>query len=207
MDVVGFEEASVAAATIHQRRRQLAAELRLGLGDEAREPLDAEDHVGLGREAVRIDGFACGQAVLGVEKIIATHQLDAEGDVVTFVASTGATFDPGGVFGDEVYFAGIVKDLSRRKEAESEALRLGRIIDQSPSEVYVFDPDTLKFLLASKGGRDNLGYTLEEMQGLTPVDLKPDHDAVVSILANKRFGGSGGGQCEKSQSATDRRSA
>lgn len=74
----------------------------------------------------------------------------------------------------KIYFAGIVKDLTMRRQAESEAQRLGRIIDQSPSEVYVFSADTLQFVLVNNIACENLGYTLEELKALTPVDLKPE---------------------------------
>ena len=54
---------------------------------------------------------------------------------------------------------------------------LGRLIEGSLSEVYVFDAKTLRFKLVNKGARDNLGYSMAELQDLTPVDLKPDFTA------------------------------
>ena len=52
-------------------------------------------------------------------------------------------------------------------------VRLGQIIEKSINEVYVFDADTLKFIFVNEGARDNLGYSLDELSELTPIDIKP----------------------------------
>lgn len=51
--------------------------------------------------------------------------------------------------------------------------RLGRIVEEAASEVYVFSADDFRFRLVNKGARDNLGYSIEELSSLTPWDLKP----------------------------------
>jgi PAS domain S-box-containing protein len=51
--------------------------------------------------------------------------------------------------------------------------RLGRIVEDAASEVYVFGADDYRFRLVNKGARDNLGYSLEELRSLAPWDLKP----------------------------------
>jgi len=51
--------------------------------------------------------------------------------------------------------------------------RLGRIVEEAASEVYVFSADDFLFRLVNKGARENLGYTIEELRSLTPWDLKP----------------------------------
>lgn len=51
--------------------------------------------------------------------------------------------------------------------------RLGRIVEEAASEVYVFSADDFLFRLVNKGARENLGYTIEELRLLTPWDLKP----------------------------------
>ncbi|KPF62617.1 histidine kinase [Bosea sp. AAP35] len=55
----------------------------------------------------------------------------------------------------------------------SSSERLGRIVEDATSETYVFDARTLKFILVNRGARENLGYTMEELAALTPVDIKP----------------------------------
>ena len=72
-------------------------------------------------------------------------------------------------------FAGIVHDLSGRKRTEAMTMRLGRIVENAVNEVYVFDSESLRFLQVNHGARENLGYVLEELLILTPLDIKPDY--------------------------------
>ncbi len=48
------------------------------------------------------------------------------------------------------------------------------LIARSLSEILVIDAATHKIRLASRGARRNLGYTPNELEDLTPVDLKPE---------------------------------
>jgi len=75
----------------------------------------------------------------------------------------------------------IVELFSGRAAAELERLataslneRLGRIVEDSISEVYVFDGDDYHFELVNRGARENLGYSMEELRRLTPWELKPE---------------------------------
>lgn len=65
------------------------------------------------------------------------------------------------------------RDISERKRAEELATRLGRLVDASFNEIYVFDAQTLCFVQANQGALRNLGYSLEELRAMTPADLKP----------------------------------
>ena len=76
--------------------------------------------------------------------------------------------------GGKAMFLGNCTDISVRKETEALNTRLGRIIEQSISEVYVFDVRTLRFVTVNRGARENIGYTMEELKNLTPVDIKPE---------------------------------
>ncbi|MDH5763152.1 MAG: MASE1 domain-containing protein [Nitrospinota bacterium] len=60
------------------------------------------------------------------------------------------------------------------EEAHTQSVRFGRVLDESSNEIYLFDARTLKFIQVNRGARENLGYSLEELYHLTPVDLKPD---------------------------------
>lgn len=51
--------------------------------------------------------------------------------------------------------------------------RLGRIVEEAASEVYVFSAEDFRFRLVNKGARENLGYSASELAELTPWDLKP----------------------------------
>ncbi|MFA6007746.1 MAG: PAS domain-containing protein, partial [Candidatus Shapirobacteria bacterium] len=45
-------------------------------------------------------------------------------------------------------------------------------IDQSSNEVFIFRADTLRFTYANQGALRNLGYTIEALLQMTPLDLK-----------------------------------
>ncbi len=68
----------------------------------------------------------------------------------------------------------ILRDISQRKQHEERLSYLGRILEESVNEIYVFDATTLRFTQVNKGARENIGYTMEELCAMTPLDLKPD---------------------------------
>ena len=70
-------------------------------------------------------------------------------------------------------FVGTMRDITQQKRAQQLSTRLGRILDRSFNEIYVFDAETLKLIQVSEGARENMGYTMEEFRNLTPYDIKP----------------------------------
>lgn len=60
------------------------------------------------------------------------------------------------------------------EEAQKQSTRFGRVLDESSNEIYLFDATTLKFVQVNRGAQENLGYSLAELQALTPLDIKPD---------------------------------
>lgn len=73
------------------------------------------------------------------------------------------------------YIWSIVEDISASKQVTLLNRRLVGILEHSFDEIYIFD-DELKFVQVSTGALENLGYTMDEMQSMGPVDLKPDFD-------------------------------
>jgi len=74
---------------------------------------------------------------------------------------------------------------TRRRENLTE--RFGRILDESSNEIYLFDADTLRFVRANRGARRNLGYSMQQLAELTPLDILRDispesFTAALSIL-------------------------
>lgn len=51
--------------------------------------------------------------------------------------------------------------------------RLGRIVEDALSEVYVFSAHDFTFSLVNRGARENLGFSMEELRSKTAWDLKP----------------------------------
>ncbi|UCD32608.1 MAG: CHASE domain-containing protein, partial [Desulfobacterales bacterium] len=68
----------------------------------------------------------------------------------------------------------LAKEVSERERFEGKATRFGYILERSLNEIYVFNADTLKFIQVNKGARNNLGYSMEELQRLTPLDIKTE---------------------------------
>jgi PAS domain S-box-containing protein len=66
------------------------------------------------------------------------------------------------------------EDITERMKEEAERFRLLDIIEKSLNEIYVFDAATLKFEFANRCALENLGCNLEELQQLTPIDIKPE---------------------------------
>ncbi|MGI9284422.1 MAG: PAS domain S-box protein, partial [Pseudomonadales bacterium] len=82
-------------------------------------------------------------------------------------------------------------DITQRKLAEIRRAGFARIVERSLNEIYIFDTDNFRFIEVNEGACRNLGYTLEELQSMTPVDIKPEHTeesfaALVSPLLNDR---------------------
>ena len=71
-------------------------------------------------------------------------------------------------------FTGVVHDISKLKQAQTMSERLGRILDQSRDEIYVFDAETLRFVTANRGARENLGYGEDDLSQMSCVELMPD---------------------------------
>ena len=64
-------------------------------------------------------------------------------------------------------------DVSANKELELKSSERGKILDNSTNEIFIFDAHDFKFLYMNKGAQKNIGYSLEEMLGMTPLDIKP----------------------------------
>jgi PAS domain S-box-containing protein len=92
--------------------------------------------------------------------------------------------------GSRRLFTGIVRDLTEPRHAQAEARRLGAMLEQSLSEICVFDDRALRFALVSRGTRESLGYTLEELQQLTPIDVMPEftRESLDALLEPLRSG-------------------
>ncbi len=76
--------------------------------------------------------------------------------------------------GKSVRAVGTHTDITERKQAEETATSLGRILEESLNEIYIFDAETFQIIQANRGARINLEYSMDELRRLTPVDLKPN---------------------------------
>lgn len=73
----------------------------------------------------------------------------------------------------------------KRARNESKLARLTRAMDRSRNEIYLIDPQTWLFMDANQGALDKIGYSLQELAHMTPLDLKPEltHESYAALLA------------------------
>ncbi|MCQ3939134.1 MAG: hypothetical protein DPW18_19125 [Chloroflexi bacterium] len=79
-----------------------------------------------------------------------------------------------GADGTPISAVGVLQDITERKQAKMARERLLNVLEASLNEIYIFDPDSLKFEYANSGALRNLGYSFEELRAMNPVDLKPE---------------------------------
>jgi PAS domain S-box-containing protein len=75
---------------------------------------------------------------------------------------------------DKAFVMALVIDITERKKSEQELEQWYRIFNESLNEIFIFNSDTLQFINVNYGAQKNIGYTLEELKQLTPVDIKPN---------------------------------
>lgn len=63
--------------------------------------------------------------------------------------------------------------VQRQRNAKKIA-RFSRVLERSTNEIYIFDSETLRFIDVNLGARNNLGYSMQELEQMTPLDLKPE---------------------------------
>ncbi|MEP3207555.1 MAG: PAS domain S-box protein [Maribacter sp.] len=80
--------------------------------------------------------------------------------------------------GEISHFIGIQDDITNRKNSERERNHWSKIFDESFNEIFVFDTLSLQFINVNQGALTNIGYSLEELLQLTPVDIKPNYTEV-----------------------------
>jgi PAS domain S-box-containing protein len=70
---------------------------------------------------------------------------------------------------------GVARDITDVMRVEEERLRLLQVLESSLNEIYMFDVESLRFTYVNDGARRNLGYSMDELRLLTPIDLKPEY--------------------------------
>jgi len=65
-------------------------------------------------------------------------------------------------------------DITETKAAQSRQGRYLSMLDRSLNEIYVFDEESLRFVYVNEAALHNLGYSLAELQQMTPPDINPE---------------------------------
>ncbi|WP_154856012.1 PAS domain-containing sensor histidine kinase [Cyclobacterium xiamenense] len=68
----------------------------------------------------------------------------------------------------------ILHDQTEQLQTLSLKSQLANIMENSLNEIYIFDTKSLHFSYANRGALLNIGYRMEELQKLTPYDIKPE---------------------------------
>jgi PAS domain S-box-containing protein len=68
----------------------------------------------------------------------------------------------------------VFQDQTAQRQAQAHDRWLSSMLQQSVNEVYAFDAGTLQFAYVNGTALARLGYTLDEMRAMTPLDIKPD---------------------------------
>jgi len=95
--------------------------------------------------------------------------------------------------GKERFFSGIVRDISKLKDAQLEQQRFKEILDQVHDCVFMFDADSLTYVYVNQGAMDHVGYSKQELLEMHPFDLKPTYDEIAfrTLIDPLRTSGSG----------------
>jgi PAS domain S-box-containing protein len=68
------------------------------------------------------------------------------------------------------------RENRKRRQAEASAYRTLSLLDFTLDAMLIFEASTLRFFYVNKGAIQQLGYTREELLGMTPLDLEPQLD-------------------------------
>ncbi len=68
---------------------------------------------------------------------------------------------------------GIASDITARRQAEEELLRFKNVLDNTLDMIFMFEPDTLRFVYLNQGVIQELGYCREELLTSSPCTLLP----------------------------------
>lgn len=75
---------------------------------------------------------------------------------------------------DGVAVVASVRDVTERKRLTAHARRIQSAIDAIHDGVFMFEPDTLRFVYANEGASRQVGYSTSELMTMTPPDIKPE---------------------------------
>lgn len=71
-------------------------------------------------------------------------------------------------------FVMLFSDITERKLVEEEIKQVSQIVENSLNEIFSFDSETLRFSNVNRGALLNIGYTIDELKKMTPIDIKPN---------------------------------
>ncbi len=109
------------------------------------------------------------------------------GDIYWESASISPIFDEDGRI---VNFVAVKEDITKAKALAEQNAFLSDMVTRATNEIYSFDYQTLKFKYVNHSALLNLGYSMDEMRSMTPIDLKNtmSHELFDGLLDKLRSG-------------------
>ena len=117
-----------------------------------------------------------------------------DGSERQIVARTEGAADTAGLIG---HLTGTVQDITERREAEAAvrkaAARYRQLFETNPHPMWIYDPETLRFLAVNDAAVGRYGYPRDEFLGMTLNDLHaseavPSLSDVVKVMDEQQAG-------------------
>ncbi len=65
------------------------------------------------------------------------------------------------------------EEIAEHKRAEAELLRFKHVLDNTLDMIFMFEPESLRFVYVNQGAILNMNYSQEELLGMTAYQIKP----------------------------------
>ncbi|MEQ6340370.1 MAG: CHASE domain-containing protein [Gammaproteobacteria bacterium] len=75
--------------------------------------------------------------------------------------------------GDVTGFLGIAYDVTERMRIADDLNRFKHALDNTLDMIFMFEPDSLRFVYLSRGAVESMGYARDELLAMTPYQIKP----------------------------------
>ncbi len=75
--------------------------------------------------------------------------------------------------GDVTGFLGIAYDVTERMRIMDDLNRFKHVLDNTLDMIFMFEPDSLRFVYLSRGAVESMGYARDELMTMTPFQIKP----------------------------------
>jgi len=74
------------------------------------------------------------------------------------------------------FYVIVLHDLTEAKAAENSLAQFKHTLDNTLDCFFMFDAQTLQFFYLNQGALDQLGYPMESLLSMTPLDIEPEFD-------------------------------
>ena len=116
-----------------------------------------------------VSAEALGKGDLAVRAIV--HSDDEIGSLAKSLNRTATSLQATMVSRDE-----LSQEIEQRKTVERQLTQFKDTLDRTSDCIFIIDPETLRFSYTNQGATQQVGYSIDELLQMTPVDIKPEFD-------------------------------